>query len=102
MLNTNAAGRHDRLAQVPWGAVGLYIVIAFGLAWLVALPLWIGDQQDPGFAALFQVLAGAMMFAPAIATLVVVFAARTPRQHRARFLGLWPLRSRSTRSWSRF
>ncbi len=50
------------------GAISAYIVIAFGLAWLVALPLWQGGGlQNP----LFLVLATAMMFTPAVAALVV-------------------------------
>ncbi|MFC5337932.1 CPBP family intramembrane glutamic endopeptidase [Leucobacter denitrificans] len=81
--------------RVPWGSVFVYIAISFGLAWLVTLPLWL---QDPGDATsisaqlLAQALLVAMMFTPAIATLIVVFVCKRPRTERARFLGLWPLR----------
>lgn len=78
--------------RTPRPAVAVYIAVSFGLAWLIALPLWLKDPEDPGYAALFQVLAGAMMFTPLLATLAVVFVARTPRHERLRFLGVWPLR----------
>ena len=76
--------------RVPWGAVALFAVLACGLAWLAALPLWLAP--DDASAALAGFVAPAMMATPALAALVVVFAARTPRRDRARFLGLWPLR----------
>lgn len=92
-----APGREARLTRVPWGAVTLFVAVAWGLAWLVALPLW---RLDPAAAGalpitsqiLLQLLPTAMMFTPAIAMLCAVWLARTPRRGRARFLGLWPLR----------
>lgn len=70
-------------------AIAVYLVIAFGLSWLVALPLWLGGKGlgDP----LFGVVAVAMMATPAIAALIVVFTIERP-QHKAQTLGLWPLR----------
>ena len=66
----------------------IFLAIAFGLSWLLALPLWLGDGlADP----LFGVIAVAMMFTPAIAAIVVVFVVERP-QHKARALGLWPLK----------
>lgn len=66
----------------------IFLAIAFGLSWLLALPLWLGDGLvDP----LFGVIAVAMMFTPAIAAIVVVFVVERP-QHKARALGLWPLK----------
>ena len=66
----------------------VFLLIAFGLSWLLALPLWLGDGLvDP----LFGVVAVAMMFTPAIAAIVVVFVVERP-QHKARALGLWPLK----------
>ena len=63
-------------------------MVAFGLSWLLAFPLWLGDGLvDP----LFGVIALAMMFTPAIAAIVVVFVVERP-QHKARMLGLWPLK----------
>ena len=70
--------------RVRWGGVGLFILLAFGLSWLVVLPLWLGDGlRDP----LVPVYAVAMMATPTIAALVVVLGVmRTPAP--ARFLGL--------------
>ncbi|MFP3468132.1 CPBP family intramembrane glutamate endopeptidase, partial [Leifsonia sp. SIMBA_070] len=67
----------------------VFVVVACVLAWLVALPLWLGDGlAEPMSVFLLPV----MMFTPAIAVLVVTFAMRVPaRGQRARFLGLWPL-----------
>ena len=66
----------------------IFLAIAFGLSWLLALPLWLGDGLvNP----LFGVIAVAMMFTPAIAAIVVVFVVERP-QHKARALGLWPLK----------
>ncbi|WP_241490459.1 CPBP family intramembrane glutamic endopeptidase [Leucobacter chromiiresistens] len=86
------APRPDRVARVPWGAVALFTVVACGLAWLVALPLWRMDPDAPDYGLWFGLLAAAMMFTPAIATVVMLFAARAPRRERLRFLGMWPLR----------
>lgn len=68
-------------------AVGLFTVLAFGLAWLVALPLWLGD----GLASRWlPALAVVMMTTPAIATLIVVRFVERP-ERITRTLGLWPL-----------
>lgn len=76
--------------RVPWTAVIVFTVLACGLAWLVALPLWLGDGLAEPFAG---VLLPVMMLTPAVAALIVTFALSTPaRGERARFLGLWPLR----------
>lgn len=92
-------------ARVPWGRVALFVGIAYGLAWLVALPLWLTDLTDPAnqtvsMQLLATALATATMFAPALATLVVVFLAKSPGTGRARFLGLWPLRPAKRVVWS--
>lgn len=83
--------------RVAWPAVIAFVVIACALAWLVALPLWLGDGlAEP----LTGVLLPVMMFTPAIATLVVTFAMGVPaRGQRARFLGLWPLRPAKRVIW---
>jgi len=66
-----------------------FVLLSCGLAWLVALPLWLGD----GLASeLTGLLLPVMMLTPAIAAVVVVFAFRVPRGSRLRFLGIWPLR----------
>ncbi|MDN5754460.1 MAG: lysostaphin resistance A-like protein [Arthrobacter sp.] len=73
----------------------LYIVIAYVLAWLVALPLWLGGQGlgDP----LFTVYALVMMLTPTAAALLVTRFAEPKAQRPggpgiARSLGLWPLK----------
>ncbi|MFF2370295.1 CPBP family intramembrane glutamic endopeptidase [Agromyces sp. NPDC058110] len=81
--------------RVPWVAVGVFVVIAFVGAWLVALPLWTSDE---GLAhPLFGLLAPAMMFTPALATLVVVLWVRRPASI-PRSLGLTPIRP-AGRTW---
>ncbi|MGW8484462.1 CPBP family intramembrane glutamic endopeptidase [Microbacterium sp. NPDC055903] len=67
-----------------------FVLIACGLAWLVALPLWLGDGlADP----LAPFVLPVMMFTPAIAVLIVMLVLRpVPRGERLRFLGIWPLR----------
>lgn len=77
-----------RLAAADIRSLAIFVAIAFALAWLVALPLWLGDGlADPWF----PVIAVAVMATPAIAALVVVFFVDRP-ERRARSLGLWPLR----------
>ncbi|MFY7068250.1 CPBP family intramembrane glutamic endopeptidase [Nocardiopsis changdeensis] len=69
-------------------SVAVFTGLAFALAWLFALPLWLGEGiADPWFAP----VAVAVMGTPAIAALVVVFFVERP-PHKARTLGLWPLR----------
>lgn len=88
-----------RLPRVPWGAVITFVLLACLLAWAVAMPLWLIDSEQPGYQALFSGLASAMMFTPAVATLVVVFLFKVPRAGRARFLGMWPLRPAKRVVW---
>lgn len=107
LLNSGSVDRlprADRLDRVPWGAVSLFVLVSFGLAWLVVLPLWLIDLEDPknqtiATQLLAQGLVGAMMFTPLVATVAVVFLAKTPRTMRARFLGLWPLRPAKRVVW---
>lgn len=77
-------------ARVRWSAVILFCLLSCGLAWLVCMPLWLGDGlAEPSSAFLLPV----MMFTPAVAALVVTLVLGVPaRGERARFLGLWPLR----------
>ncbi|MBF0815783.1 CPBP family intramembrane metalloprotease [Microbacterium paludicola] len=90
MDHADRAAQADGARVVPWPAVALFVGTAVALAWLVALPLWLGDGlASPLVGALLPV----MMFAPGIATLVVCLIARVPgRGRRMRFLGMWPLR----------
>lgn len=88
-MTTAPDRRADRPDRVAWPAVVAFVVLACALAWLVALPLWLGDGLASPLTGLLLPL---MMLTPAIAAIVVTFAFRAPRSGRARFLGLWPLR----------
>ncbi|GAA1945140.1 CPBP family intramembrane glutamic endopeptidase [Agromyces allii] len=91
----NAAAAPIVPTRVPWIAVGVFVAIAFVGAWLVALPLWTSGE---GLAhPLFGLLAPAMMFTPALATLVVVLWVRRPASI-PRSLGLSPIRP-AGRTW---
>lgn len=83
--------------RVPWLAVIAFCVLACALAWLVALPLWLGDGlAEP----MTPILLPVMMWTPALAALIVTFVMRVPaRGGRARFLGLWPLRPAKRVVW---
>ncbi|GAB3601178.1 lysostaphin resistance A-like protein [Microbacterium tumbae] len=74
-----------------------FVALACGLAWLVALPLWIsGGLANPLAGALVPV----MMFTPALAVLIVMTALRpVPKGGRLRFLGMWPLRPAKRVVW---
>lgn len=89
-LETAQQERADRPHAVPWRAVVVFVVLAFGLAWLIALPMWLA----PGVST-----AALMMLAPALATLAVVFGMRTPGRRRRRSLGIWPLRPAKRIVW---
>src|SRR5690606_40739927 len=74
-----------------------YVVLAFALAWAVALPLWLGNGlATPGAALLLPV----MMYTPAAAVLIVMLVMRpVPKGQRLRFLGMWPLRPAARLVW---
>lgn len=85
------------LTRVPWTAVAVFTLISCGLAWLVALPLWLGAGLAEPISTL---LLPVMMLTPAVAALLVVFALGVPsRGERLRFLGLWPLRPAKRVVW---
>ena len=91
----NHQALHTR--RVPWTAVIVFVAVSFALAWLVALPLWLGDGLAEPISVL---LLPVMMFTPAVAALVVTFVMRVPaRGQRARFLGLWPMRPAKRVIW---
>lgn len=69
-------------------SVAVFLTIAFGLSWLVALPLWFGDGLR---SPMFPFLALAMMFTPAVAAIIVVYFVERPKD-KAKALGLWPLK----------
>lgn len=47
-----------------WTAVIAFVAVSFALAWLVALPLWLGDGLAEPISVL---LLPVMMFTPAVA-----------------------------------
>ncbi len=102
----------SRASAVPRGSVAVFVVVSFGLAWLVCLPLWTMDPKTPAFPTLFSLLASATMFTPGIAVLVVrLMGAPGRRRERRRgvtpeerggflrFLGIWPLRPAKRVVW---
>src|SRR5699024_10167238 len=89
-----------RLSRVPWTAVAVFITVSFGLAWIVALPLWLDDGAGAAVDGVWMTVTGAvMMYTPTLAVLVVVFVCKVPRTQRLRFLGMWPLRPAKRVVW---
>ncbi|MDQ0644847.1 CPBP family intramembrane glutamic endopeptidase [Microbacterium murale] len=74
-----------------------FVLLACGLAWIVALPLWLSSGLgNPLTGTLIPV----MMFTPAVAVLVVMLVLRpVPKGERLRFLGIWPLRPAKRVIW---
>lgn len=80
----------ERMPKITLTAILAFIVLAMGLAWLVALPLWLGRGLSEPFAL---PLISVMMFTPAAAVLLVLLVLRpVAKGQRLRFLGMWPLR----------
>jgi membrane protease YdiL (CAAX protease family) len=79
--------------RVRWAAVLLFVVIAYGLAWAIASPLWFSGGLAPGgkINPLLFPLGVAVMATPAIAALIVTRFVLKPTR-MARYLGLVPLR----------
>lgn len=85
------------MTRIRVAAIIAFTVLACGLAWLVTVPLWLGDGlAEPISGALLP----AMMLTPAISALVITFTMRIPAPgERVRFLGLWPLRPAKRVVW---
>lgn len=80
---------HDPAERSSWGSIGVFVVVAYGLAWLACLPLWLGGGLASPW---FLVCAGIMMYTPTIAALVA--AKGVERQPRVLLnLGIWPVAS---------
>ncbi|WP_246490454.1 CPBP family intramembrane glutamic endopeptidase [Brevibacterium oceani] len=84
--------------RMPWLELGLFAVIAFGLAWLACLPLWTSGEglSDP---LAVQLCGGLMMFTPLVASIVASIIQRRRARARGeamasapRYFGFWPLR----------
>ncbi|WP_313355332.1 type II CAAX endopeptidase family protein [Microbacterium sp.] len=80
----------ERMPRIPLRAIIAFVVLAVGLAWLAALPLWLGDGLAEPFAGVLLIVT---MYTPALALLIVLVTMRPiPKGQRLRFLGMWPLR----------
>ena len=84
---TRTAPRQGTLRQdtVPWPRIALFAILALGLAWLVALPLWL----NPSSPVIAQLVVPAMMFTPAIA--VALVALLTRQKGFWRYVAAWPM-----------
>lgn len=71
----------------PRSLVLTFLGIAFGLSWIVALPLWLADGLSNLWFPLVSII---FMFTPAAAALIVVFAVEKP-EAKWQTLGLLPL-----------
>ncbi|WP_309127877.1 CPBP family intramembrane glutamic endopeptidase [Microbacterium sp.] len=70
-------------------ATTVFVLLAMGLAWLVALPLWLGEGLAEPYA---RPLTAAVMYTPALAAVFVLLVMRpVPKGQRLRFLGVWPV-----------
>lgn len=85
-------------SRVPWLEIGIFAVIAFGLAWLACLPLWTSGEgiSDPLAVTVFG---GLMMFTPLVASIIASIVQRRRARARGevvasapRYFGFWPLR----------
>ncbi len=86
-------------ARVPWLELGIFAVLAFGLAWLACLPLWF-SEEGIGDPVLLLACGSAMMFTPLIASIVASIVQRRRARTRGetlasapRYFGFWPLRA---------
>ncbi|MCU4296131.1 CPBP family intramembrane metalloprotease [Brevibacterium permense] len=86
-------------ARVPWLEIGIFALIAFGLAWIACLPLWF-SEKGIGDPALLLACGSAMMFTPLIASTIASIIQRRRARARGevlasapRYFGFWPLRS---------
>lgn len=80
---------HDPAERSSWVSIVVFLVIAYGFAWLACLPLWLGD----GLRSPWMVLCAAvMMYTPTLAA--VVSAKVVERQPKVLLdLGIWPVAS---------
>jgi len=79
----------DRWAAF-WLPLATFLVVSFGGAWLVTLPLW---TSGAGLASPWApLLLPAMMYTPAVAVIAVALVGRRRAGGFARELGMWPLR----------
>ncbi|MGF3056705.1 lysostaphin resistance A-like protein [Microbacterium sp. YY-01] len=76
--------------RIPLAATVTFVVLACGLAWLFALPLWLGEGLAHPLAGL---IIPAIMATPALAVVITLWVLKPlPRGTRLSTLGMWPLR----------
>lgn len=71
---------HGVPERIPWIAVAVYLVIAFGGAWLSCLPLWTSGKElaELMTTTTFALSGTLMMWSPAIAAFIAVFVVQRP------------------------
>lgn len=71
---------HGVPGRIPWIAVAVYLFIAFGGAWLSCLPLWTSGKEltELMTTTTFALSGTLMMWSPAIAAFIAVFAVQRP------------------------
>lgn len=94
-LNTSAAAPVPQVADARYtnGRIALYLIVAFGLAWLLELGLLVTGTRPSGGSISFVLVAQGVMLCPAIATVVTLLA----KGRGFGDIGLWPLFKRSWR-----
>ncbi|MDO5719430.1 MAG: CPBP family intramembrane metalloprotease [Actinomycetaceae bacterium] len=86
-VGINSASPENPDKQSLTRALVVFVVLAFGLSWLIALPLWLGDgMQTRGFSLYLL----AMMATPTIAAVVSVLLVERPVR-KLQALGITPL-----------
>ena len=80
---------HDPAQRSSWLSIGVFLVIAYGLAWVACLPLWLGGGLTSPYMV---VCAAVMMYMPTLAAVVAAkFVERQPKVLLN--LGIWPVAS---------
>lgn len=82
---TGTVGDRDKRYRA---SLAVFLGSAYVVAWLIILPLWLGDGLHSPVAGVLMV---AMMFAPTVAALVTVCFVEKP-ERKAQALGLVPLK----------
>lgn len=83
--------------RVPWPAVGVFVVLAFGLGWLVCLPMWLSGGLANPLAGVLLIL---LMFTPGLAAIIVIRFVQKPQPRpMLAYLGMWPIRPVGRTIW---
>jgi len=84
-----SAGATDRRRD-SWFLLVVFLLVSFGGAWLIAMPLW--TSGDGLASPLAPLLLPAMMYTPAVAVFAVALIGRRHPRSFVRDVGMWPLR----------